>query len=362
VRTGIALIGLVAALGVGAMTHSGVGIGAPAARSPALLTYVASPGGLCAVRADGSHPQRLTPAWRLHSPTWSPRGAYVAFSRATGTGQSKIFVANAGGKIVSRFGSGTNNGGPLWSPDGRHIEYVGAFAHIYGLMVAAPDGSGDGEVAGSPAWPTYGPANPTWSPDGQRLAFTDGDDVAVPQGIFSVEVKGSDRRLLVRRAYYPAYSPDGTKLAFVAFGRTGLGGVFVANADGSEPRAVSVAAGAAMPAWSPDGTRIAFVRDSAIVAARADGSGEDTVAPRVPSRVVVSGPRWSPDGRFVAFTRGPESSRSNRPFKSSIVVARAEGDNTRVIIRRFAKDVVEAPVWRSATPLPAVKRPPCPRH
>jgi Tol biopolymer transport system component len=270
-------------------------------------------------------------------------------------------VATVRGKIVSRFGSGTYNGGPLWSPDGRHIEYVGAFAHIYGLMVAAPDGSRDGQVAGSPAWPTYGPANPAWSSDGQWLAFTDGDDIAVPQGIYSVRVESSDRRLLVRRAYYPAYSPDGTKLAFVAFPRTGLGGVFVANADGSEPRAVSVAAGAAMPAWSPDGTRIAFVRDAAIIAARADGSGEETIAPRVPSRVVVSGPRWSPDGRFVAFTRS-ERGRTNRPFKSSIVVARAEGDNVRVIIRRFAKDVVDAPVWRPATPLPPTSRPSCSRR
>jgi Tol biopolymer transport system component len=125
---------------------------------------------------------------------------------------------------------------------------------------------------------------------------------------------------------------------------------------------VSVAAGAAMPAWSPDGTRIAFVRESGIVVARVDGSGEDTIAPRVPSPVIVSGPRWSPDGRFVAFTRGPESTRGERPFKSSIVVARAEGDNVRVLIRRFAKNVVDAPVWRPATPLSPARRPPCPRH
>jgi TolB protein len=361
VRAFIALIGLAATLGGGAMAHTGVGIGAAAARSPALLTYVASTGGLCAVHADGSHPVRLTPAWRLHGPTWSPRGAYVAFSRATGSGQSKIFVATARGKIVSRFGSATYNGGPLWSPDGRHIQYWGSFAHIYGLMVAAPDGSGDGEVAGSSAWPTSGPANPAWSPDGQWLAFTDGDDIAVPQGIYSVRLESYERRMLVRRAYYPAHSPDGTKLAFVAFPRAGLGGVFVANADGSEPRAVSDAADAAMPAWSPDSKRIAFVRDFAIVVARADGSGEDIIAPRVPSRIVASGPRWSPDGRFVAFTRA-ERSRTDRPFKSSIVVARAEGDNVRVIIRRFAKDVVDAPAWRSETPLPPAKRPPCPRR
>src|SRR5262249_25436873 len=118
------------------------------ARAPVLLTYVAAKGGLCALRADGSRPQRLTPRRRsLARPAWAPPGRYVAFSRVSGLGGTGIFVADARGKIRWRFGAGKNNGTPLWSPDGAHIAYFAAWAHSYSLNVAAKDGSHDGTVA-----------------------------------------------------------------------------------------------------------------------------------------------------------------------------------------------------------------------
>jgi Tol biopolymer transport system component len=331
---------------------------------PALLSYVASNGGSCLVRADGSHAVRVTPRWRTYLPAWSPGGRYLAFGRPTGTEQSKIFVADTRGHVRWTFGAGSNNGGPLWSPDGRNIEYVSAWAHIYSLSVAHPDGSGEHGLAGSPGFPTYGPEDPAWTPDGQRLAFDDGNDLDAPQGIFSVIVDGGDRRLLVAHARQPAYSPDGSTLAYVGlrFQPSVIQptGIFVAKFDGSSPRPLTTSKDASTPRWSPDGTRLSFVRGQAVVVVRADGSGERVISTSPPA----SAPVWSPGGKLLAFARYKRIGGGPRVI-STIVVARTDGGGERVIVRHVGKtyqDVVAPPVWRPAVALPPGKRLPCTRR
>jgi Tol biopolymer transport system component len=333
-----------------------------------LLTYVASNGGICLVRADGSHPVRLTPRRKDGGgPAWSPHGRYLAFGRQTGDERSKIFVANARGRIRWSFGGDQWNGGPIWSPDGQHIAYRWSVAHAFGLAVARMNGSDDHGVAASPGFPTYGPDHPAWTPDGQRLAFDDGNFVDTSQGIFTVALDGSDRRLLIADALSPAFSPDGKKVAYVAFhysqqhGVNKQGGIFIADADGTNPHLLAAQTGQlywSTPAWSPDGKRLAFRRDTLLyeravhtdlVVQRVDGSGERVLA-SAPSSVGLSAPVWSPGGKYLAFLRNTNG---------AIVVARADGGGRQVVVARSGGGL---PAWRPAVALPAAKRPPCPRR
>ena len=95
----------------------------------------------------------------------------------------------------------------------------------------------------------------------------------------------------------PAWSPDGTKIAFASF-RDGNQEVYVMDADGSNPtRLTDNPASDIVPAWSPDGTKIAFAsrRDGnpEVYVMDADGSNPT----RLTDNPTFDGvPAWSPDG------------------------------------------------------------------
>jgi hypothetical protein len=184
--------------------------------------------------------------------------------------------------------------------------------------------------------------------------------VDTPQGIFTLAPDGSDRRLLIGHARQPAFSPDGSKLAYVAYRPWQFDGLFVAEADGSSPRALVPQSGPltwGTPAWSPDDRRLAFTQNTLLngrvvqtdlIVLGVDGSGERVLATAaLPAG--LSAPVWSPGGKFVAFVRYPSG---------AIVVARADGGGQRVVVARSNS---YAPAWRPAVALPAAKRHPCPR-
>ena len=147
--------------------------------------------------------------------------------------------------------------------------------------------------------------DPAWSPDGSRLAFA-----AELRGDLDIWVMNADGNGLVRLTsnvgtdYRPDWSPDGKRIVFVSE-RDGNPELYVMNADGTgqtrltnEPRRDSD------PAWSPDGATIAFSSERGtsadIYIMNVDGSG----VTRFTNDVQWDGhPAWSPDGKRLAFTR-----------------------------------------------------------
>jgi TolB protein len=112
--------------------------------------------------------------------------------------------------------------------------------------------------------------------------------------------------------YAPAFSPDGTRIAFVRRGTAVQ--IWVMNADGSGQRRLTNPSPGyedGKPSWSPDGTHIAFQRccgpGAGIFTMLADGSGQTNV-----SGAAGDGPDWSPDGTRIVFGRyDPELSGSD---------------------------------------------------
>ena len=277
------------------------------------------------MNADGSAQENLTqhPASDSH-PSWSPDGRKLAFvSRRDGN--SDIYVMNADGsglRNVTRTSS--NDLDPAWSPGGRAIAFVRKTQkkcapsprdspcnnyETY-LYVVKGDGSGLRRLTTHRAQVF----NPSWSADGKTIRY----------GRYRVQADGTGQTELPRNVPLPgAWSPDGQRIAFAEVDRSpGRGtddadaGLWVMNADGSNPRRVARNAASSDPAWSPDGRRIAFRRfdrlaeNSDLFVVNADGSGLRRLtrhAASVAERAhLARWFAWSPDGRTIAFLHNRE--------------------------------------------------------
>jgi Tol biopolymer transport system component len=142
---------------------------------------------------------------------------------------------------------------------------------------------------------------PAWSPDGTKIAFVSRRDGK--SHVYVMNVDGTGTRRLTSSALddsHPAWSPDGTR---IVFGREGA--LFDIPAAGGTARRVGKGLGnAADPSWSPDGKQIVYdyrhlgyaIRELYVM--RSDGTGI-----RQLTRLghVSAFPAWSPDGKRIAF-------------------------------------------------------------
>ena len=206
----------------------------------------------------------------------SADGTNIAFSRSCESSSPPcshmyIMSVNATEPLLLETGDpGEWPGEPTWSPDGKRIAFVQGrigprgsdSRHIYTINA---DGTGMTQLthSGYHAWPE-------WSPDGRRILFVRSDDsdlTNIQHGIFEMDPDGSNVRELTPsfRPQHPTWSPDGSLIAFVSVSAQDYRkSLSVMNANGSDARILkSVLDYNERPAWSPDGKSITFIVSSA---------------------------------------------------------------------------------------------------
>jgi Tol biopolymer transport system component/DNA-binding winged helix-turn-helix (wHTH) protein len=209
------------------------------------------------------------------------------------------------GKLRLLLPSETGASTAAISPAGHMLAYVAA--DVRGrpdLFVAQVNGGGQLRLTGDDARETQ----PVFSPDGRSLAFTRRQPPSPTPEICIVPALGGRAPRAVVNGVDPAWSPQGTRLAFVGPSRTdGPQALFTCNLDGGDTRLQLSADGAypflRNPAWSPDGRTIAVVRSPGGVAGEiwlvpVDGGQPERFTEKS-TRVWCDWPRFTADGASI---------------------------------------------------------------
>lgn len=331
--------------------------------------------------------------------TVAPQGGNIVFTSSqaidgsnAANGVTNIWTINSDGSglraLTTLTAPGASSASPAWSPNGSKIGYE-SFRALDGSNASIPavniwvmnaDGSGNTPLTRLTAQ-AVSSIHSAWSPDGSKIAFDstralDGANASI--GVPNVWVVNSDgsaaaplTKLTASMAssVLPAWSPDGTRIAFVSAralngtnSAIAVRNVWIMNADGSNqhPLTQLSAAGSSDIAWSPDGARIAFVSTRSLDGTdavgnaanvwvmNADGSGA-TPLTRLTSlyNMTTEAPEWSPDGKRILYvsSRAVDGS-DNGGSVMNIWIMNADGSGSRPLTTLTAATNYQ-PSWSS---------------
>ncbi len=183
----------------------------------------------------------------------SPDGETLAFDLL-----GRIWLVSVGGgaarPLTDALGDARQ---PTWSPDGDRIAFQAYWDGNYHLWSVALDGTGLLQHTRGP----YDHREPDWSPDGSTIAVS--SDRGGGYDVWLVDVADGEVVRVTQEGgvrYAPAFSPDGARIAFVAE-RDGGAEIRVVEVRGSgASRGVVSADGSQVnaPAWTPDGDALIY--------------------------------------------------------------------------------------------------------
>ncbi len=272
------------------------------------------------VPVAGGEPQQFTTGSRRDTaPRWSPDGRWLAFlsdrpQPGLKSRRPQLYVMPAdGGEPVRLTGLKGGAGEPVWSPDGARIAFA---ARVEADDPAEAENEGK-DPADRPSKPARVIETLRYKANGEGFIYDR------RRQIFVVAREGGEPRQLTEGDYdhgEPSWSPDGTRIAFAAARHAErdydqVVDIWSVSAEGGEPQRLTPGRGpSSSPAWSPDGRLIAYTgneyaldmgRNARVNVVPAEG-GEPRCLTESLDRTCspfagAIGPLWSADGGFIYF-------------------------------------------------------------
>ena len=228
-------------------------------------------------------------------------------------GNFEIYMMNPDGSQQVRL---TNHRasdlGPVFSPTGEEILFVSNRSGERDLYIMRADGHGERPVfRTAPAYRDY----PAWSPDGKKIAYIQLDREAKQTIVYTAKADGS----LVNRVVEiknvggagngdPAWSPDGTEIVYVVHGEIHWASRQIRFINLKDRKQETLLPDdiprMSQPVWSPVHNKIAFVwyrpehHQQSIFIVNRDGSGLQQIAD-----VLALSPAWSPAGDELVYSQ-----------------------------------------------------------
>ena len=241
--------------------------------------------------ADGGNPRNLTNNrdndwW----PSGSPDGKRIVFVSER-DGNREIYVMDSDGSKPQNLTNNPNEDWyPSWSPDGGRIAFMSRRdGHVidgrptYEIYVMDADGDNPQNLTNDP----NDDRQPSWSPDGKRIVFMAQrpghfrGKLGITSEIYVMDADGGNQQRLTENRqndWYPSWSPDGERIAFSSDRKGDFENfeIYVMDTDGgNQQKLTNHRSTDDSPSWSPDGKRIAFSSwrdgDSEIYVMDADG-------------------------------------------------------------------------------------------
>jgi len=199
----------------------------------------------------------------------SPDGKKIAFHAIDASKKVDIWVMDVDGENQKRLTPGRNAANPTWSPDGSRIAFESGIPPRTDIYVMNADGTNVVNLTNNLA----DNQQPSWSPDGKKIIFSAKKKRTRIRNLRNLYVVHLEKERIFRltkntkrgqRSRQATWSPDGRYIAYIY-----NSALFVVGENGKNPR--RLAGSALQPVWSPDGTKIAFVSRDDIYAVDASG-------------------------------------------------------------------------------------------
>jgi dipeptidyl aminopeptidase/acylaminoacyl peptidase len=228
----------------------------------------------------------------------APNGRWLAFADA---GALYLFAV-ADNSVVALPGYPNVSWG-TWSPDSRRLGLVAGGR----LIVAAVDG--DSPVANVVAATVDDrPASVHWSPDSLQLIYLCDDTLATLCTVRADGTTGPQTLFdgtMIQPLREPRWSPDGSRIAFLARDNNDVEQLFRINADGSEPAQMTAGNFASVThRWSPEGhTHLVVRRSDTLVdlALVGDDAALRSLFAEAAADLNDLVPTWLPNGQQIGF-------------------------------------------------------------